>query len=724
LEIGIWELMANRGPRRAAAGFDDPVAARRQGAERAGNHGAQPAGIRWRAAVIVLAGVLSYSNSLSGPPLFDDHASLLENQHIRTLLPSSVLFPERENPLAGRPLVNLSFAVNYAIGGLDVRGYHVWNLAVHLLCGLVVFGLVRRTLDQPRVADRFSRRSIDVAFATALLWVVHPLNTEAVDYLTQRTESMMALFYLLTMYASVRAIGAPRPIRWQGAALVACALGMACKESMVTSPIMVVVYDRAFVFGSLREALRSRGRFYAVLAATWLILAALVSSGPRMYSAGFSTDVSPWTYLLNQSVMIARYLGLVFWPRSLVLAYGYPRPVALVGVLPYAAFVIVLLIVTAVTFIRHPPLGFAGVWFFLTLAPTSSILPIATEVGAERRMYLPLVGLIALIVAALSLLSDATHHGLLEGPEPPRAWRAAELSALLLLSAALGMGTYTRNREYVSALAMARTSLARWPTPVAHAMLGKALAEAGEHQAAIAEYLEAVTEYSPALYDLGGELFDAGRFAEAAGDLQALLARKPPRKQMLSARTMIGRAAMVQRNWSEAADEFQTVLRIDPSNSTARGFLADSLFQARMFQAAIPQYRQYLAARPDDPGALTNLGMALSATGSNEAAIGVFREAVRMDPRSASTRHNLISALLNQNDINGAVVEAGRAVNDLPGDAAGHDLLGRGLALQGHLDEASKEFERALQIDPGNAQARADLGEVRRARRGSASEPR
>src|ERR1700687_3160888 len=319
---------------------------------------------------------------------------------------------------------------------------------------------------------------------------------------------------------------------------------------MVTAPIMVVLYDRAFVFGSMGEAVRRRGRFYAVLATTWLILAALVSSGPRMFSAGFSTGVSPWSYLLNQCVMIPRYLRLVFWPRSLVLAYGYPRSVALVDVLPYAALVIVLLIATAATFVRHPPLGFAGVWFFLTLAPTSSILPIATEVGAERGMYLPLVALIASIVAALSLLSDrlarsalatrdATHRGTLDAPEPPRTWRAGELSALLLLSAALGVGTFTRNREYASGLAMARTSLVRWPNPVAHAMLGKALAAAGEHRAAIAEYRPAGTEYSPALYDLGGELFDAGRFAEAAGELQALLSRKPPRKQMLSARTMI-----------------------------------------------------------------------------------------------------------------------------------------------------------------------------------------
>ena len=116
--------------------------------------------------------------------------------------------------------------------------------------------------------------------------------------------------------------------------------------------------------------------------------------------------------------------------------------------------------------------------------------------------------------------------------------------------------------------------------------------------------------------------------------------------------------------------------------------------------------------------------MALSATGSAETAIAVFRQAVQMAPRSAGARHNLISALLNHDDIDGAVVEAARAVNDISGDAVGHDLLGRGLAMQRHLDEASREFERALQIDPGYAQAREDLDEVRRARGGSAREPR
>src|SRR3984893_14810900 len=160
--------------------------------------GARGAGIRWRAAVVVLAGILSYSNSLSGPPLFDDHASLLENQHIRTLQPSSALFPERENPLAGRPLVNLSFAINYAIGGLDVGGYHLVNVALHVLCALLLFGVVRRTLVLPSL--HLAERSTPIALATALLWLVHPLNTEAVDYVTERTGLMMGGWYVPPLY--------------------------------------------------------------------------------------------------------------------------------------------------------------------------------------------------------------------------------------------------------------------------------------------------------------------------------------------------------------------------------------------------------------------------------------------------------------------------------------------------------------------------------------------
>jgi hypothetical protein len=168
-------------------------------------------GIWLRLSVIVLAGVLTYSNSLSGPFVFDDLYTVVNNHEIRDWRNlKGFLSAPLESPVAGRPVVDFSFAVNFAIGGLDVTSYHAVNIALHLLCALLVFGVVRRALDLPRRRGIGSPRSTEAAFATAMIWVLHPLNSEAVNYVTQRTESMMALFYLLTLYSSIRAVGEER----------------------------------------------------------------------------------------------------------------------------------------------------------------------------------------------------------------------------------------------------------------------------------------------------------------------------------------------------------------------------------------------------------------------------------------------------------------------------------------------------------------------------------
>src|SRR5207249_124350 len=106
------------------------------------------------------------------------------------------------------------------------------------------------------------------------------------------------------------------------------------KESMVTAPVMVLLYDRIFRYDSFKQTLHERRVLYAGLASTWLLLILLMQSGPRVHSAGFSAGVSPWTYVMNQAVMIVRYLRLTLWPRTLVLAYGPPLPTSIVDVLP------------------------------------------------------------------------------------------------------------------------------------------------------------------------------------------------------------------------------------------------------------------------------------------------------------------------------------------------------------------------------------------------------
>src|SRR5262249_49766632 len=271
-------------------------------------------------------------------------------------------------------------------------GYHLVNLFLHVVCALLVYGLVRRTFEvsgQRGQADTFASSpglgasAVFCGLATALLWELHPLNTEAVDYLTQRTELLMASCSLLTLYAAVRAVSSHGAL-WQAAAAISCAAGMLCKESMVSAPIMVVLFDRAFLYESFRSAVRDRWKLYVSLASTWAVLVAVLWSGPRIHSAGFSGGVSVWNYLLNQAVVITHYLRLAVWPRGLVAIYGPPLNLRLGDVWPSCVLIALLALLTVVAWTRAPRIGFLATWFFATLAPTSSIIPIATEVGAER----------------------------------------------------------------------------------------------------------------------------------------------------------------------------------------------------------------------------------------------------------------------------------------------------------------------------------------------------
>ncbi len=659
------------------------------------------AGVRVRAGIVVLTALVAYAGSLSAPFILDDVVSIVDNQQIREWWSlETVLFPRRELPTAGRPLVNFSFAVNYALGGLDVRGYHIVNLALHLLSGLLVFGIVRRTLQLPSLKDRFGASGLNLGFAAALLWTLHPLNTEAVNYITQRTELLMALFYLLTLYASIRAsLSSSRT--WPSIAVVSCFAGMACKESMVTVPVVVMLYDVVFVFESPRKAFSQRWRFYAALCLSWIVLAALVWPGPRARSAGFSTGVSPWTYLLNQAAMISRYLQLAFWPRALVVNYGWPAPLTLGDVLPSALLVAGLLALTAVALVRWPKWGFFGAWFFVTLAPTSSIVPIATEVGAERRMYLPLIAIVVFAVASASFLKQA------------RSIPGAV--ALVAVAVLFSMGIAARNREYASPVLLARTTVERYPTSVGHHQLGVALLVAGDRDAAMSELRQAIPGAPRAHYTLGVELVKDGRTSDAIDQFQAFLRQQPNLVEAISARQLLGRALAEQQRWSEAIEQQQQVLTMNPTEPQrldTHALLAAAYLGAGNFQDAIAHCQEYLLARPADGRVLTRLGIAFIATGQLAEAIAAFRRAAAAAPSDADAQLNLASALHDHKDFEEAVVYAQKALALRPATAQAHHLLGRLFALLGRFDEARTHFDQALQIDPDHAEAREDLARL------------
>ncbi len=673
--LQLWRR-AERGP---AAPKAVPVTRAPEKAMRATHHApvGKPSGLPVPAILVVAAVLLVYANSLSGPFILDDDAAIAANPAIRSF--GGALHAPRDTPIAGRPVVGLSLAVNYALGDLDVRGYHAVNVAIHATCALLLLGIVRRTLALPQL-QRFARRGADLALAVAVIWAVHPLNTDAVNYVTQRTESLMALFFLLTLYAGITSVTSPQPAAWQALAVVACLLGMGCKETMAVAPLMVVLYDRVFLFASFREALRRRWRFYSCLAMSWIALAYLLVLQPRAGSTGFSTGVAPWTYLLNQAHMVARYLRLAFWPSDLVVNYGPPVALTLTDVWPYALVVAVLVLVSIAALRSRPQVGFLGIWLFATLAPTSSIVPIATQAGAERRMYLPLMAIITLLVMS------AYSFGWVRA----RVSRGAAVLATALMSLALGVSTMARNREYASPLVLAETVLQRWPTGVAHGMVGAELVRVHRDEEAVVHLREGAQSDPTARYNLGVALYNTGRFDEAIHELQILVAEQPLREENPWSRRLIGQAYLAQHKRPEAIEQFGEVLKMTPRDTLARSLLID---------------------------ALIGHGVESGTAGRHADAIAAFRQGVALDSNNARLRANLATALIDAGDPVGAATEAQHAIALNSADAVSHDLLGRALALQGRYDEAIAQLNEALRISPSDATIRHDLERVLAARR-------
>ena len=712
---------------------------RRQAERLARNNSGRPANQRterlswptlWRCGILVASVFFAYWNSLNGPFIGDDLRPIVEDTGIREWWhPWAMLFPRLHSPITGRPLVALSLAANYAIGGLHPTGYHVVNIAFHALCACLLFTVVRHTLELPRVVHRLPGCPINVAFAVALVWAIHPLNSEVVDYIIQRSESMMAVFLLLTLYACIRGLQDDRNRMWPAIATASCVLGVGCKESMATAPLLVMLYDRSFGFDSAREAFRARRKLYGGLAASWLILAALVVWGRGATSDIYHAGISPWVYLLNETIVIPHYLRLAVWPRDLVAVYGWAAPLGVAQVVPYGVFILVLVILACVAWIRRPQTAFPALWFFITLAPTSSVVPLETEVAAERRLYVPLMAIVVMMVIAVVIFWNWVAKEWLGVVVERRISRSVGLVALISVTVALATATVSRNRDYRSAISLLRTAVERRPTSLAHHLLGMELEAAGAHDEAVAELRKALPADSRAHYNLGVALFEHGQPDEAIGHLQAFIDTsdpsydlvprwlEPTAAEVLRSRLLIAQALLAKHFWPQALEQSRLILATSPSTVEAHGYSGESLLGLGRFAEAVPEYRQFLEAHPENAIAWSHLGVAFSGLGQEGAALEMFRKAIALEPHNEEAERNMAVTFFNQEEFADAETHARQAIRLDARDPLAHDLLGRVLVVQGHLTDGAREFERALELNPAYKQAQVDLQEVDRRRR-------
>ncbi len=605
------------------------------------------------AGLILLAAVSVYSNTFGCPFILDDRISILRNPTICSLWPVwKALGPPSGSEgvtVSGRPLLNFSFALNYAVGGLAVQGYHLANLVIHILAGLLLMGILRRTLLLPALRDRWAPAATPLALAVALVWVVHPLQTESVTYIVQRAESLVSLFYLLTLYCVIRGAVSNRPFRWSAVACAACLLGMASKEVMVTAPLVVLLYDRTFLSGSFRGALRARYRLYLALAATWGVLVWM------LFSTGFYSDTASitykefnrWSYLMTQSGVLVHYLRLAFWPTGFCLDYCWPPARTLGAIMPSGLLIAGLLGLTGWGLWKRSAVGFLGGCFFLILAPTSTILVL--DAACEHRMYLPLAPVATAAVVGGCLVGQwLVRHRRLS------PWTAQAAGVVLVMSAGVLLGglTFRRNRDYRSEVSIWADVLRKAPkNPRAYGQLGNALARRARFGEAIVEFekaLELKPDDARTHNNLGNALSGLHRFGEAIVQYRKALELAP---DYAKAHDNLGMALADCGRAEEAIAHFRAALELNSDFAGAHYHLANTLARQARFPEAILHYQKALEIEPGYLDAHNNLAAALNDCGRFDEAIFHGQAALRLQPGYTKAYHNLRTAQVRREQL-------------------------------------------------------------------------
>lgn len=624
---------------------------------------------RWAGTLILAAAATAaYLPSFSVPFLMDDLPSIVDNPTIRGLGRSWQPPADSGLTVSGRPLLNFTLALNYALSGTDVWSYHLVNLLIHIGAALLLFNVAGRTLRLPSLGGRFGDDTTPLALAIAVLWALHPLQTESVTYVVQRAECLVGLLYLLTFHFFLRAVETPEARRWKTLTVLACIAGMASKEVMATAPPLLALYDRLFTANNWAEVIRKRGWLHLTLAATWLVLGGLIlSSGARGGTVDFDGAITPASYALTQTYAIVTYLRLAFWPVGLVFDYGVPQALGWEEIAPEFAGFIFLLGATGMTLWRAPRAGYCLVFFLGILGPTSSVVPVVTQTMTEHRMYLPLAGIVALVV--------------------PLAYLFLRRGAFVLLgvvAVALGIGTYHRNLLYQSDLALWEDTARKRPDNLrAHLNIG-------------------IIHYR------------AGRYAEAASAYARALELDP---NLIEAANNLGNVLQRLGRMDEAADHFELALRglAGRDRAITLSNLGSALLEAGRLDAARSHLLEAVALAPDLPIARSNLANALLQAGEAAASLDHYEAALRELPDDHDIRGNYANALLEVARHSEAVQELQLVVRARPESAEAHNNLGVAFALAGRPAEARAHFRRAVELAPDFRQARENLARSERA---------
>ena len=556
--------------------------------------------------LVLLVGAI-YAHTLDSPFVFDDKPNIVSNVHIRIsdLSSQSLTDAAFKSPMPQRPLSNISFALNYYLHGYHQSGFHLVNILIHIITGLVLYFFVKTTLCTPYIRCDANQRLL-IAFFTAAIWVVHPLQTQSVTYIVQRMNSLAAMFYVLSilLYARFR-LAAGLKHRWGllAGSILAALLALSSKQIAATLPFIIIVYEGYFFQ-------RGRSKLYMTFLAGCLLLTVaialiLLGGDPlnRVLEGYQQRQFTLTQRLLTQPRVVLFYLSLLFWPspqrlnldHDFVLSVSLLEPVSTVLALAALTAFAVVAVLTAK---KQLLLSFGVVWFLANLVIESSIIPL--EIIFEHRTYLPSMMFCLLLVWFVFRRFKPAWPG----------------TALLCVMVAVGaFWTYQRNTVYADRITLWQDSVKKSPHKARpHNNLGVALADYGHHDQAIEQYrktLQIEPHYAEAYANIGLSLVEQGKV-------------------------------------EESVPLFLKTLELNPNDVQTLSNLGGVLVMLERHSEAIAHLTRALELMPDSAAAHNNLGVVLKRQGKFEAAQKHFVEARRIDPAYASAGRNSTD---NQNSL-------------------------------------------------------------------------
>jgi tetratricopeptide (TPR) repeat protein len=714
---------------------------------------------RFHLLLIIVLGILVYSNTFYVPfqlddtgiivknPVIKDFSYFIDTSRVDDFAPYLYRCKDIQSFLKARYVGMLSFWANYRLGGLDVIGYHIINTAVHIINALLVYFIVTLTFRTPVLADsNFKERSKYIALISALFFVCHPIQTQAVTYIVQRFTSLATMFYMLSLALYIRwrlqeVKNQKLEIRGNEKniicnfnslsiisyffPLVTAVLAMKTKEISITLPLMIALYEVLFFKSDIKNKIIYLTPFFITMLIIPLAYIKLnvdigetsniLSQATRNKSALGRLD-----YLLTQFGVIATYIRLLFMPVGQSIYYDDMFRYSFLEPPVFLSFLFLFFIFCFGLYMLHRSrrgepvqriVSFGVFWFFIALSVESSVLPIM-DVIFEHRVYLPSAGAFMAIVTGSFLLADRFGRA-----------RKAVVCVTVVVVLAFSAATYARNTVWQSQVSLWEDTVRKAPdNSFGHFYLGKAYREAGYLEKAIEAYKDCI-ELQPNAYwahiDLA-QIYLINGMADKSLKHYNTVIELIPDNEIVN--DIIPDYRLIYNNiaaayWAkgmaeEAIEYFKKSLKLDPELKDTHINIGDVYMETGYADKAFEHFKTAVRLNSNDVRAHSKLGAAYESKGLFDKAVEHYRLAAELEPRNPTGYFILGNLYQSRGLFDNAIQLYQIALKVAPDYVVAHGNLGIAYQSKGMVDKAIEHYRLALDLDPDNTEAHFNLGLV------------